>query len=76
MSTKAPTPMDTTAPTTTTTTTAPKAKRKANAWITHVSAFRKANSEQIKAEKMSCGTISKLARQTYKPRAKCPTCGK
>jgi len=56
-------------------TAAPK-KRQANAWIEHVSAYRKTNAEKIKCEKLSCGQISKLARATYKPRAKCTQCGK
>ena len=53
-----------------------KAKRKPNQWIQHVSAWRKDNADKIKAEKLSCGAISKMARATYAPRARCATCGK
>ena len=66
----------TTEPTTTTATLPAPKKRQPNAWIQHVSAYRKANAEKIKCERLSCGQISKLARATYKTRAKCTQCGK
>jgi len=54
----------------------PPKKRQPNTWIQHVSEYRKRNAEKIKCERLSCGQISKLARATYKPRAKCTQCGK
>jgi hypothetical protein len=50
--------------------------RKTNTWIRHVKQFRLENADRIKTDKLSCGQISKMARETYKPRAKCVTCGK
>ena len=55
---------------------APTKPRKANTWITHVKQFRLDNTDRIKDEKLSCAMISKLAKSTYKPKAKCATCGK
>jgi hypothetical protein len=52
-----------------------KKPRKANAWIKHVRAYRVENADKIKSEKLGCGAISKLARASYKPKAKCATCG-
>ena len=66
-------PMDTTPP------PAPapvKVKREPNQWIKHVNKWRKDNADKIKAEKMSCGAISKMARETYTPRARCKECGR
>ena len=71
-------PMDiTTTPATppTTTPSVPK-ERKTNAWIEHVKKSRFDNADKIKGERLSCGQISKLAKNTYKPKAKCVTCGK
>ena len=66
------------AATTTPTAATPSAPkpRKLNAWISHVKQFRLDNADKIKTGKLSCGQISKMARETYKPRAKCATCGK
>ena len=50
--------------------------RKANAWISHVKAYRLENATTIKEQKLSCSQISKLAQTTYKAREKCTTCGK
>jgi len=71
------TPTATTTPTAATTAATPSAPkpRKANAWINHVKDYRLQNADRIKTEKLSCGQISKLARETYQ-RAKCDTCGK
>ena len=65
----------TAAVTTPATPSAPK-PRKPNAWINHVKDYRLQNADRIKTEKLSCGQISKLARETYSQRAKCDTCGK
>ena len=54
---------------------APK-PRKQNAWISHVKQYRLEHADKIKNEKLSCGQISKLARDSYKPRAKCTSCGR
>ena len=67
-------PMDTTSATTPTP-SVPK-ERKANAWIEHVKKYRLDNADKIKGEKLSCGKISRLAKGTYKAKAKCVTCGK
>jgi len=57
--------------------TAPvKVKREPNQWIKHVNKWRKDNADKIKDDKMSCGEISKMARETYTPRPKCKTCGR
>ena len=53
-----------------------KAKREPNNWIKHVNQWRKDNADKIKAEKMSCGSISKMARETYTPRPRCKECGR
>lgn len=50
--------------------------RKPNLWISHVKQFRLDHAERIKTDRLSCGQISKEARASYKPRAKCATCGK
>jgi hypothetical protein len=41
-----------------------------------VKQYRLDHAETIKGQKLSCGQISKMARATYKPRAKCKECGK
>ena len=53
-----------------------KVKREPNQWIKHVNQWRKDNADKIKTEKMSCGAISKAARETYTPRPRCKTCGR
>ena len=72
-------PMDITMPATPATTpTAPVVpkERKTNAWIEHVKKYRLDNADKIKGEKLSCGQISRLAKTSYKAKAKCVTCGK
>ena len=64
-----------TPPTTTPTPSVPK-ERKTNAWIEHVKKYRLDNATTIKDQKLSCGQISRLAKGTYKAKAKCVTCGK
>ena len=73
-----PTATAPTAATTVATPSAPKPRnpRKKNKWISHVRDYRLTNADRIKSKKLSCGQISKLARESYKPRAKCESCGK
>jgi len=51
-------------------------KREPNQWIKHVNQWRKDNADKIQADKMSCGAISKAARETYTPRPRCKECGR
>lgn len=43
----------------------PKAPRKPNRWVQHLTHWRKDNAELIKREKLGVGECAKRARETY-----------
>lgn len=53
------------AATTPTATAPPKAPRKPNRWVQHLTQWRKDNAELIKSEKLGVGECAKRARETY-----------